>query len=265
MSILLEFGSRARGDNDKYSDVDLLEVENFSSSESQEEHIHYYTKRRLQVLKNFKSLFLVHLKKEGRIISDESNWLKNFLDSIQDFQASDDNLNLVKYYLQVLLSINPTDKQISWWFDCLYVFMRDYLIKQNSQYNIYSFSSTKYAKPIKGVRNIDLTNIILTLRKQNKVFRNSQLSLKIDLDINELKQTLMNALSIKLLKENIKAIFISSSIIEQYFRLRLLEGLYLNDEIEILDNDILKFISTPHAYNWEIRHSNLQSKVRFFH
>lgn len=82
----MSFGSNARGDNDNISDTDILKVCNFKKEYPKKNlSVHFYTKKRLKILKEHESLFLIHLKNEGKIISDENNWLRYFLSSIPNY------------------------------------------------------------------------------------------------------------------------------------------------------------------------------------
>ena len=258
----ISFGSQARGDNDDFSDVDILIVREKTTIDDKDTHKHYYTKKRLLSLKKAESLFLVHLKKEGKIIEDKSGWLQSFLSNVPDFTADENRIGLVKKYLSILLSMNPSNNQKLWWSDCIYVFLRDYLIKYNSKYGVYSFSPFMYGKPI-GQRESDLTEVILDLRYQKSKYRSKNEISENRLDIKKIKSHLTNVLGIDLDRNRLLDVFLDSSIaLEQYFKLRLLEGLYLNKEVEITDKKIIKYMQSPHSYNWNIKNTKLEDHVR---
>lgn len=259
------FGSSARGDSDSISDQDILKVyDNNFEKHQQNNNIHLYTKKRLYILLKSESLFLVHLKKEGKILTDEENWLKDFLHTIPEFSASKDRISLVKNYLILLLSITPSEKQILWWYDCLYVFLRDYFIKYNSQHKLYSFSPYSFAKPIINYRELDLTNEVLRLREFKSHYRNNKSMDSFDLDyIRYLKEIVSKSLNINIKSSPLLEVYqLSDKKTEPYFKLRLIEGLYLNKEIQVIDDKILRFIRNPNLYNWEIKNVNLDSKIR---
>lgn len=267
MSIEMKFGSNARGDNDNISDIDILKVCDFKNENVKElKNIHFYTKKRLMKLKEVESLFLIHLREEGRIISDESNWLKDFLKQIPNFVAKEKDILLVKKYLIYLLSIEPSKSQTLWWLDCLYVFLRDYYIKVNSKYNYYSFSPYSFAKLINEDIKKDLTNDVLELRRHKSKYRH-----KIEIEnsfsknyLDELKNRISYSLGIPITSNTLQNIFLKNdSEIEPYFKLRLIEGLYLNNDIEIKDSILYKFIDSPHLYSWEIKQIDFKSKVVF--
>jgi len=260
MSMSIKFGSQARGDNDTISDIDILEIIRPQQKIQVKQNVHYYTKRRLHSLKKINSLFLVHLREEGEIIKDDSDWLKNFLEEIPNYKASNDSIKVVQNYLEILLSIIPTNKQKLWWFDCIYVFLRDYLIKYNSQYSIYSFSPFKFAKPINN-RTEDLTELVLKFRKLKSLYRNNFTDVIEDEFIMKTKQKLSDALGLTYSENTLVNLFLSSSNLESYFQLRLIEGLSLNNDITIVDDILIKFIKSPHAYNWEIKNCDLKSKI----
>lgn len=267
MSIEMTFGSKARGDNDNISDVDVLRVCDFQKeSVKSEKSIHFYTKKRLMKLKEVESLFLIHLREEGKIISDESNWLKEFLKQIPNFVAKEKDILLVKKYLVCLLSLEPSKSQTLWWLDCLYVFLRDYYIKVNSKYNYYSFSPYSFAKLINEDIKKDLTNDILELRRYKSNFRHKN-EVENGLSKNyleELKNRISDSLGIPITSNSLKNIFLENDRkIEPYFKLRLIEGLYLNNDIEIKDSILYKFIDSPHLYSWEIKQIDFKSKIVF--
>lgn len=261
MNISIKFGSQARGDNDHISDIDILEIINPSQKVNIRDNIHYYTKKRLHSLKKTQSLFLVHLREEGKIIKDDSNWLRNFLNHIPNYQANNNSLKMVKNYLEILLSITPTNNQKLWWFDCMYVFLRDYLIKYNSQYFIYTFSPYKFAKPINN-RTQDLTDLVLEFRRIKALYRNSFTEIIEDNYIVTIKEEISNALEMQSSCESLLNLFLCSSNLEPYFQLRLIEGLILSNDIVIIDDILIKFIKSPHSYNWEIKHTDLRSKIK---
>lgn len=206
MGIIVRFGSLARGDSDNISDIDILEVLDSKKKIINKKEVHYYTKKRLESLKKVKSLFLVHLKNEGQIIRDEEDWFKDFLTSIPNYKASDESISIVRKYLSILLSITPTEKQKLWWLDCLYVFLRDYLIKFNSQFDIYSFSPYFFAKPLNS-RTTDLTSYILTLRKYKSIYRKNLIENIKDEQIFEIKKVLSKTLNIAIKQNNLTTIF----------------------------------------------------------
>src|SRR5262245_12176660 len=95
-SALMLFGSFARGDDTGGSDVDVLELSPRSSHSVKVDRIsvYGYSDARLRALAHSGSLFVLHLKREGRIIRDPDGRLAACLDdyipphSYQPFRAS---------------------------------------------------------------------------------------------------------------------------------------------------------------------------------
>ncbi|RWX47461.1 Nucleotidyltransferase domain-containing protein [Candidatus Electrothrix aarhusensis] len=142
MSIVVQYGSSARGDLDSLSDYDLLIVGRCPQyvQGNPKYDIAKYSKNRLRNLCKNNSLFLIHLREEGKIIEDNDNWMENFLSNVPDFIPNESSLRLSKKNLSIAVSLQPTKKLMPCWYDMIFVFLRDYLVKLNALSKKYVFS-----------------------------------------------------------------------------------------------------------------------------
>jgi predicted nucleotidyltransferase len=107
------FGSRARGDDDKHSDTDLCIIversspRRFGQIKAQiashyglpKESISIYTQTSIDAMKRHSSLFLWHLKLEGKIWYDENDYLANTLQDLQPFTGYDEEMGIYERLL----------------------------------------------------------------------------------------------------------------------------------------------------------------------
>ncbi|MGG7195400.1 nucleotidyltransferase domain-containing protein [Clostridium butyricum] len=100
-SIML-FGSCARGDNDEFSDLDLLFIIEDCDDDSYiqikrklheqlnipEEWISLYKKSSIENMNKYTSYFLWHLKLEGRIVYSKSNFIRDILENLKEYKKT---------------------------------------------------------------------------------------------------------------------------------------------------------------------------------
>lgn len=118
MNNLMVFGSYARGDFTLESDIDLLGIteDEFSSKVIKGKvNISLYKKTKMKSMANNGSLFVYHLKTEGKILYDTDNWINDLFENsfslkkhywmektfsfelIKDILNNYDNINNVTY------------------------------------------------------------------------------------------------------------------------------------------------------------------------
>jgi hypothetical protein len=147
LSIAL-FGSFTRPTFDKYSDKDILIVSDAIDLLNEQKH-HYekqgysvstYTYSKLSYLSKKKSLFIDHLIKECKIQRDDDGMLKKILSTHKTKDIFDnEKIEAVKYFT-LLSKVPNTEKGLSWFCDCFYVGLRNYLIIKSAENRALTFS-----------------------------------------------------------------------------------------------------------------------------
>lgn len=263
MSIIVKYGSSARGDTDSFSDRDFLIVGRVPNEfYSKKFDIVSYTKKRLERLRNHESLFLIHLRNEGVIIKDDNNWMKYFLASIQDYIPSDKVLKAAHLNLSIVTSIRPSRLALSCWFDMVYVFLRDYLVKLNAQNNHYIFSPECLLKPIEIKQKDKVQNIFYLCREIKFLYRKKR-NQTIFLDPTLVSKTLIDTFDLRDFNFNFSWIIKNYNHYDPYLILRLAEYGLLTGEIETECTDLNSYINNPSRYSWNIRNGEWINKLKF--
>lgn len=141
------FGSVARGEADSLSDRDLLVVsdhralaEDLEALRAQGYSPAAYTWRSLEALAKYRSLFLLHLKFESKVIKDGNFRLSKFLATVA---PSDDYSVVLKQSVDLAaLTTSVPDVEVLrlWAADVLAVALRNYLVALAAQRGRYIFS-----------------------------------------------------------------------------------------------------------------------------
>jgi hypothetical protein len=141
------FGSVARGDNDAFSDRDILVISEKPTTQRNIKAIHengfspsIYTWNELESLSRHNALFLLHLKLESKIIKDDQNRLSGFLTKIEP--SNNYSLALKQSVaLAGLTSGVPATRALSLWAaDVLAVALRNYLVAFAAEKRKYIFA-----------------------------------------------------------------------------------------------------------------------------
>jgi predicted nucleotidyltransferase len=266
------FGSSLRADFDQYSDKDLLVVaEDYKTLEelkkvySEEDwSISYYTYSKLQYLSKNGSLFIKHLQKESKVIADENNRLSKILSEFnQKTTYETDILDSINYF-EIIKTVPKTDLGIAWFCDSLYVGLRNYLVFKNAENGIFEFSFTKLLNILNQQGVISQLEIEI-LKELRVVKRNYRENILDELpSINFTQKVIPIAIKIGIIK-SVKIVdsLIFQNIIEKnilkksfnpYQRLRLVEGYYCSQEINI--PELKKIVSNPQFYASKMKNNN---------
>lgn len=174
------FGSVARGDNDSLSDRDLLVVSELPTPTRDLETLRAkgispaaYTWDGLDSLARYRSLFLLHLKLESKIVKDHNLRLSSFLERVEP--SNDYSLALKQSVaLAALTSGVPPNKELMLWAaDVLAVALRNYLVAlaaQRKQYLFAYYSLVEFADDFFGFDS-DARNALLSLRQWKASYR----------------------------------------------------------------------------------------------
>jgi hypothetical protein len=130
------FGSASRGDDDRASDIDILiladtadRIRTLSAQyKGSGANVSSYTWKRFGRLVVSGSLFVHHLRLEGRIISDDSRQLTQLLDTFRLRESYQDTVESSIQIVELARSIAPTSRSRGWAFDGLMIGFRGVLI-----------------------------------------------------------------------------------------------------------------------------------------
>lgn len=262
MSILVIFGSLQRGDIDAYSDNDYLLVGDLKDIKYQfcdKSNIIFYSKTQLINMASAGSLFLQHLKMEGKIIVDDNDWMKKFLEGISFMEPTDKEIKKCLYILKSIIVVEDKKELLGWKADCLYVYLRDIIIKLLAKRRTILFAPEKLSKYffIDLYSNERMANIFLNLRIQKYNFRNK---LPVTCTIHDFQiiddfmtSEFIQYTSIQLkhslnLAEALSAIEFQDS----YHKLRFAEACHLLDQGLSDKYELSKYVTSPNHYRARI-------------
>ena len=262
MEILVKYGSVARGDSDSFSDSDLLIVGKPTKKIIQLNCDYVrYTKNRLKKLKTVDSLFLVHLREEGVILKDHEGWMGKFLNSIPNYSANDFEIKKAKESLSIITSILPLSSALQCWFDIIFVFLRDLLIKLNSVNKIYTFSSLHLLENL-NIKNADKIQKIIKISREIKSNYRNGINQIVFIDPIETSTILADSFDLNHHSiDDLHGIISKKNAMNPYLLLRLVEYGLCIGRLNILDPNILKYIRNPHRYSWDLKTINWNDKI----
>lgn len=119
-SIIL-YGSYARCENDRFSDMDILIViekdneKSYIIKDSQgttlpDKWITVYSKATMETMKTFTSLFLWHIKLESKIIYKKDSYIETLLDNLPEYVNTNDDIQQYKTILNDIKEIIKNSK-----------------------------------------------------------------------------------------------------------------------------------------------------------
>lgn len=216
------YGSKARMDDDIYSDNDLLIVsekfENKYEAEQMFNNVGYscsaYTFDKLQVLSDRKALFVQHLKQDAKIITDKNDRLYTLLNDYSPKENYDSEIQEINDYFELIKCIPDTVEGIGWAFDVIAIGLRNYNILQLANHKIYEFSLHSILKYSKRIFNLTESEIqtLLNTRIAKKNYREKKYRLLPP------KHELLRTVSIieKRYGFSITPVFLSKDVFSQY-------------------------------------------------
>lgn len=141
------FGSSARDSADELSDRDVLVVGTkighvrgvANKWRDNGWSVSIYSRKRFQSLADAGSLFVQHLRQEGKIVTDQADWLRNTLDAYRPKQCYKDD-TLASYELaRPIERIWQRNIKVGLAADLGYVFLRNFGIYKCAQDGVYLF------------------------------------------------------------------------------------------------------------------------------
>ena len=263
MSITVKYGSTARGDADFYSDRDILVVGDIPNElRADNLDIVRYTKNRLKRLREIESLFLVHLRKEGVIIKDHKHWMNDFLISIPDYVPNPKVLKLAFQNLSVAVSLVPSGTALPCWFDIIFVFLRDLLVKLNAVNKNYVFAPDRLLEFLEIEQKEKIQHIIKISREIKSNYRKNAKQ-KIFLDPLWVSKLLTSSFELDTSCPDHKGILKNSRAFDPYLILRLVEYGILTGDICSGNAQLMKCIKNPSRYAWNIRNKQWINTIKF--
>lgn len=173
------FGSSLRSDFDKYSDKDLLVVADDYKTLDELKTIYskdnwsisFYTYSKLRYLSKNGSLFIKHLQKESKIISDENDILERILNQFNPKSNYKKDIKDCVKYFDIIKVVPNTSLGYAWFCDSFYVGLRNYLVFINAENGIFEFSFINLLKVLKDQGQIKQSDIEI-LKELRVVKRN---------------------------------------------------------------------------------------------
>lgn len=253
MEIILKYGSKARGDSDSFSDSDILIVGDIPKDiRFQNLDVARYTKNRLEKLKEKKSLFLLHLREESVILRDQNGWMDRFLRSIPNYTPDDDILKLAHRNLSTIVSLVPCPAVLPCWFDMVFVFLRDLLVKLNAINEHYVFAPEMLVEKI-DIENKEKVKKILNISREIKTIYRNHVNQNIFINPFEVSEVLIESFELNCTNISCSETIKNPNEFEPYLLLRLVEYGMRSGLLLSIDKKIEQFIKNPHRYSWEIK------------
>lgn len=276
------FGSSLRTDFDKYSDRDLLvvadnyrDLKELKSIYSKDDwSISYYTFSKLKYLSLKGSLFIKHLQNESKVVIDKNNNLSKILSEFKPKESYKKDIDESEEYFDIIEMVPNTRLGYAWFCDCLYVGLRNYLVFKNAENGIFEFSFNKLLKRLKVEGKIKQkeVEILKELRVVKRNYREEVIdelpSLSFILKVIPIVKAIGILKAVNIVDSFTYQKKVDASIIRKklnpYQRLRLLEGYYCSQELNI--PEIKKIISNPQFYASKMKENkftmNLISQIK---
>ena len=175
------FGSADRSSSDRLSDRDVLvtakslkrarphvqELENTGAS------VALFSHARLERMSAAGSLFVQHLKMEGKIIQDAGHWLEDCLNDFSPKNSYEEDINRSFDLIRPLERIMNENSGRQLASDLGYVFMRNYAICRLASRKVYLFDYRSLLEELKGAQRFSdrCLNKLIDLREGKHAYR----------------------------------------------------------------------------------------------
>lgn len=267
---VMTFGSVNRGDNDKYSDNDLLIVfpndtdydhSEYSDFVNNEYSISYYNYEKLEYVSKIGNLFIQHLKQQGEIVSDESGRLKEILNNYRPRSDYRSDLKDAFDFKSIFTNLPVNSIANGWVFDLLYIAVRNYLVFYAAVEGVYKFGYKELLSDYSSVFNLTSEDVerLLFLRIKKQAYRNRPHFLSIEhSDKNEVIEScekIIGSIEANYLSKDDFSSYVKKYIgdkkLATYNKFRLIEGLYNcnGKRIPIIEN----IVSNPQFYSYQAK------------
>jgi hypothetical protein len=180
------YGSWVRGDDDGFSDRDLLLVSNDSEAlreaKSSLSKFGYscacYDWEKLELLASRKALFIQHLRQESQILTDRDDKLHSLLSSYLPAISYTDEITKARQMIALTECFPDTPKGIGWALDVLTVGFRNLAILTLANEGKYVFSFAKLVSELNKIGLVDSNHFrsLVNLRAYKSSFRRKQFS-----------------------------------------------------------------------------------------
>lgn len=179
------FGSSARASTDQLSDKDILvtaenpalALETVGTLRDEGWSVAFFCRSRLERMAEAGSLFILHLKLEGRIVRDPEFWLEGLID---DFHPKSCYMTDVVKSFELIL---PLERLMKWVHgsqmaaDLGYVFMRNHAINMLASQGIYLFDYRSLMEELQGFQGFTSKCLerLIELREGKHIYRSGRI------------------------------------------------------------------------------------------
>lgn len=242
------YGSSARLDNDIYSDKDILIASNYIDDNVEKEaknlaatgwNCSLYTYSQLESLAKSGSLFIQHLKQDGKNIIDHCGILAKIFEHFSAKKSYSNDIVSAKNFFETIALVEHSSLGILWAIDVIIVGLRNYSILLSAENDIYEFSYKNLITNSKHIANLTTNekNILLSLRKYKYIFRNDIMHKECESDLlfntleilnNKYKLDIQTTLTGKESFFHKQLHHINSKQLSGYQKLRMSESLFLS-------------------------------------
>ena len=175
------FGSTARSSTDFLSDRDVLVTARslemvrpyIQELESMGCSVAPFSHARLERMAAAGSLFVQHLKMEGKIIQDAEHWLEDCLSNFSPKNSYEEDINRSFDLIRPLERIMSESSGCQLASDLGYVFIRNYAINRLATQRVYLFDYRSILEELQGVQRFSdpCLNRLIQLRKGKHAYR----------------------------------------------------------------------------------------------